>query len=34
MTSIGARYPGFNVIKLRAKGGMPVAFADFEVLDA
>lgn len=33
MISIGARYPGFNVIKLRAKGGMPVAFADFEVLD-
>lgn len=31
MTSIGSRYPGFNVIKLRAKGGMPVAFADFEV---
>lgn len=27
----GARYPGFNVLKMRAKGGMPVAFADFEV---
>lgn len=26
-----ARYPGFNVLKLRAKSGMPVAFADFEV---
>lgn len=34
MALIGARYPGFNVIKLRAKGGMPVAFADFEVPQA
>ncbi|KAJ8774279.1 hypothetical protein K2173_009710 [Erythroxylum novogranatense] len=25
-----SQYPGFNVLKLRAKGGMPVAFADFE----
>lgn len=28
---IGVRYPGFNILKLRARGGMPVAFADFEV---
>lgn len=28
----GARYPGFNMLKLRARGGMPVAFADFEVM--
>ncbi|PRQ51294.1 putative nucleotide-binding alpha-beta plait domain-containing protein [Rosa chinensis] len=27
------QYPGFNVIKLRAKGGMPVAFADFEEIE-
>lgn len=27
-----ARYPGFNTLKVRARGGMPVAFADFEVL--
>lgn len=27
----GSRYPGFKVLKMRAKGGMPVAFADFEV---
>lgn len=26
-----SRYPGFCMLKLRAKGGMPVAFADFEV---
>lgn len=25
------RYQGFNSIKIQAKGGMPVAFADFEV---
>ncbi|KAK6264211.1 hypothetical protein SCA6_019645 [Theobroma cacao] len=25
-----SRYPGFNMLKIRAKGGMPVAFADFE----
>ncbi|GAB4842449.1 hypothetical protein Ancab_012422 [Ancistrocladus abbreviatus] len=24
------QYPGFNVMKMRARGGMPVAFADFE----
>ncbi|KFK38719.1 hypothetical protein AALP_AA3G151100 [Arabis alpina] len=23
-------YPGFNILKIRARGGMPVAFADFE----
>ncbi|VVA24248.1 PREDICTED: U2 small nuclear ribonucleo [Prunus dulcis] len=28
-----SKYPGFNVIKLRAKGGMPVAFADFEEIE-
>lgn len=28
----GARYPGFNMLKLRARSGMPVAFADFEVM--
>ncbi|XP_065864978.1 protein WHI4 isoform X2 [Euphorbia lathyris] len=27
------KYPGFNVLKLRAKGGMPVAFADFEEIE-
>lgn len=26
-----ARYSGFNTLKVRARGGMPVAFADFEV---
>lgn len=25
-----SEYPGFNSLKLRARGGMPVAFADFE----
>lgn len=25
------RYPGFNSLKVRDRGGMPVAFADFEV---
>ncbi|CAI9114299.1 OLC1v1014988C3 [Oldenlandia corymbosa var. corymbosa] len=25
-----SQYPGFNSLKLRARGGMPVAFADFE----
>ncbi|XP_020534056.1 U2 small nuclear ribonucleoprotein B'' isoform X2 [Jatropha curcas] len=28
-----SQYPGFNVLKMRAKGGMPVAFADFEEID-
>jgi len=32
LNSFGSRYPGFHVLKIRAKGGMPVAFADFEVL--
>lgn len=27
----GASYTGFNMLKLRARGGMPVAFADFQV---
>ncbi|KAL3598282.1 hypothetical protein D5086_006200 [Populus alba] len=26
-----SQYPGFHVLKIRAKGGMPVAFADFEI---
>lgn len=26
-------YPGFNSLKLRARGGMPVAFADFEEIE-
>ncbi|KAL7222063.1 hypothetical protein ACSBR1_023891 [Camellia fascicularis] len=25
-----SQYPGFKVLKVRARGGMPVAFADFE----
>ncbi|XP_023513427.1 U2 small nuclear ribonucleoprotein B'' 2 [Cucurbita pepo subsp. pepo] len=28
-----SKYPGFNVLKLRAKSGMPVAFADFEEIE-
>ncbi|GMI93734.1 hypothetical protein like AT3G13700 [Hibiscus trionum] len=28
-----SKYPGFNMLKLRAKGGMPVAFADFEQIE-
>ncbi|EOA31105.1 hypothetical protein CARUB_v10014258mg, partial [Capsella rubella] len=28
-----SRYPGFNILKTRARGGMPVAFADFEDLE-
>lgn len=31
MYSFGIRYPGFNTLKVRDRGGMPVAFADFEV---
>ncbi|KAG7577135.1 RNA recognition motif domain [Arabidopsis thaliana x Arabidopsis arenosa] len=27
------RYPGFNILKIRARGGMPVAFADFEEIE-
>ncbi|KAJ4835859.1 hypothetical protein Tsubulata_030117 [Turnera subulata] len=26
-------YPGFNLLKLRARGGMPVAFADFKEVE-
>ncbi|VVA97529.1 unnamed protein product [Arabis nemorensis] len=26
-------YPGFNILKIRARGGMPVAFADFEEIE-
>ncbi|KAI9161005.1 hypothetical protein LWI28_013571 [Acer negundo] len=26
-------YPGFSMLKLRAKGGMPVAFADYEEIE-
>ncbi|XP_050232357.1 protein WHI4 [Mercurialis annua] len=28
-----SQYPGFNFLKVRAKGGMPVAFADFEEVE-
>ncbi|XVE51957.1 hypothetical protein DITRI_Ditri02bG0081700 [Diplodiscus trichospermus] len=28
-----SQYPGFNMLKIRAKGGMPVAFADFEQIE-
>ncbi|KAA3479262.1 RNA-binding with multiple splicing [Gossypium australe] len=28
-----SEYPGFNMLKIRAKGGMPVAFADFEQVE-
>ncbi|XP_022777216.1 protein WHI4 [Durio zibethinus] len=28
-----SQYPGFNMLKIRAKGGMPVAFADFQQIE-
>ncbi|XP_016505372.1 uncharacterized protein LOC107823257 [Nicotiana tabacum] len=28
-----SQYPGFNTLKVRARGGMPVAFADFQGID-
>lgn len=28
-----SQYPGFNILKLRAKSGMPVAFADYEEIE-
>ncbi|XP_059455837.1 U2 small nuclear ribonucleoprotein B'' isoform X1 [Corylus avellana] len=28
-----SQYPGFNSLKVRAKGGMPVAFADYEEIE-
>jgi len=28
-----SRYAGFNLVKMRSRGGMPVAFADFEVTE-
>ncbi|OAY53140.1 protein WHI4 isoform X2 [Manihot esculenta] len=28
-----SQYPGFTMLKMRAKGGMPVAFADFEEVE-
>ncbi|CAH8316274.1 unnamed protein product [Eruca vesicaria subsp. sativa] len=28
-----SRYPGFNILKIRARSGMPVAFADFEEIE-
>nr|GMD33751.1 RNA-binding family protein [Ipomoea batatas] len=31
LRQILSQYPGFNTLKVRARGGMPVAFADFEV---
>ncbi|KAA8540299.1 hypothetical protein F0562_024138 [Nyssa sinensis] len=30
MKQVLSQYPGFNMLKVRARGGMPVAFADFE----
>ncbi|CAN6456912.1 unnamed protein product [Victoria cruziana] len=30
LTAVLSKYPGFQVLKLRTKGGMPVAFADFQ----
>ncbi|KAF3780390.1 Cell wall integrity protein [Nymphaea thermarum] len=30
LTAVLSKYPGFQVLKLRSKGGMPVAFADFQ----
>ncbi|XP_019198535.1 PREDICTED: protein WHI3 isoform X3 [Ipomoea nil] len=30
LRKILSQYPGFNTLKVRARGGMPVAFADFE----
>ncbi|KAL6137534.1 hypothetical protein ACLB2K_062826 [Fragaria x ananassa] len=33
LKQVMSQYPGFNVIKLCAKGGMPVAFADFEEIE-
>ncbi|GAB2269276.1 hypothetical protein Dimus_004201 [Dionaea muscipula] len=28
-----SQYPGFNALKIRARGGLPVAFADFEEVE-
>ncbi|PKI55762.1 hypothetical protein CRG98_023853 [Punica granatum] len=28
-----SQYPGFNVLKMRGRGGLPVAFADFEEIE-
>ncbi|CAK9180907.1 unnamed protein product [Ilex paraguariensis] len=28
-----SQYPGFNALKVRARSGMPVAFADFEEVE-
>ncbi|KAJ7951646.1 RNA-binding protein with multiple splicing [Quillaja saponaria] len=28
-----SQYPGFNMVKMRSRGGMPVAFADFEEIE-
>ncbi|CAH9088593.1 unnamed protein product [Cuscuta europaea] len=33
LKQILSQYPGFNTLKVRARGGMPVAFADFESVD-
>lgn len=30
LKQVVSQYPGFNSLKVRARGGMPVAFADFE----
>ncbi|XP_068648545.1 polyadenylate-binding protein 2 [Aristolochia californica] len=33
LKQVMSQYPGFLVLKMRARGGMPVAFADFEEVD-
>ncbi|KAF3964608.1 hypothetical protein CMV_011125 [Castanea mollissima] len=33
LKQVFAERPGFNMLKMRARGGMPVAFADFEEID-
>ncbi|KAK9997695.1 hypothetical protein SO802_022381 [Lithocarpus litseifolius] len=33
IAATSARRPGFNMLKMRARGGMPVAFADFEEIE-
>ncbi|PSS07359.1 RNA-binding protein with multiple splicing 2 like [Actinidia chinensis var. chinensis] len=33
MKQVLSQYPGFKALKVRARGGMPVAFADFEEIE-
>ncbi|XP_062087665.1 protein WHI4 isoform X2 [Humulus lupulus] len=33
LKNVLSKYPGFNMLKLRARGGMPVAFADFQEIE-